>query len=415
MILETILYFVLGFLSAALLALMVSPAIWNRAVELTKRRIESSVPLTLNEIQADKDQLRAEFAMSTRRLEMSVDELRTKASNQLIEINRRRDEVNKVNAESKERLSELKILEAKAATLSKDLADRESKLSDLTDRHNALEDEHDALLEEVVTLRENYSNASQSLKSKEIELSANGATIEALKGTVATIDMSENQKVAKIAKLQDDLVSAKEKIAQEKAKREEVLKRAKSAESEVKALTKKLEKKTKDAGAYRDQGHESDMNVSDLTTELINEKTKTVELEAKLAKQALQTQALLNDASNENVQAALRQMNDELEERSLDVQGLRKERDKLKAELDAIRASTSENWADERQEKAFLRQRINDLAAQVAAMTATFEGDGSQINQILKDAETLERKSGSKSRGTSLADRIRAVQEAANS
>jgi hypothetical protein len=36
------------------------------------RRIEASVPLTLNEIQADKDKLRAEFAMSTRRLEMSI-------------------------------------------------------------------------------------------------------------------------------------------------------------------------------------------------------------------------------------------------------------------------------------------------------------------------------------------------------
>ena len=79
MILEAVLYFVLGFLSAALLALMVAPAIWNRAVVLTKKRIESSVPLTLNEIQADKDQLRAEFAMSTRRLEMSVEELKNKA------------------------------------------------------------------------------------------------------------------------------------------------------------------------------------------------------------------------------------------------------------------------------------------------------------------------------------------------
>lgn len=414
MILEAILYFVLGFLSSALLALMISPAIWNRAVELTKRRIESSVPLTLNEIQADKDQLRAEFAMSTRRLEMSVDELKNKASNQLIEINRRRDEVNKLSADSNERLSELKILEAKASALAKDLADRETRLSDLTDRHNALEDEHDALLEEVTTLRENYSNASQTLKSKEIELSASGATIQALKGTVATIDMSENQQVAKIAKLQDDLVSAKERLNQEKAKRDETLKRAKAAESEAKTLTRKLEKKSKDAGAYRDQGHDSDQSVSDLTSELINEKTKTVELEAKLAKQALQTQALLNDASNENVQTALRQMNDELEERSLDVQGLRKERDRLASELDAIRASTSENWADERQEKAFLRQRINDLAAQVAAMTATFEGDGSKISQILKEAENTEPPKGSKAGTTSLADRIRAVQEAAN-
>ncbi len=59
MALEVILYFVLGFFVAGLLALMVSPVIWNRAVELTRQKIESSVPLSINEIQADKDQLRA--------------------------------------------------------------------------------------------------------------------------------------------------------------------------------------------------------------------------------------------------------------------------------------------------------------------------------------------------------------------
>ncbi len=59
MALEVILYFVLGFFVAGLLALMVSPVIWNRAVELIRQKIESSVPLSINEIQADKDQLRA--------------------------------------------------------------------------------------------------------------------------------------------------------------------------------------------------------------------------------------------------------------------------------------------------------------------------------------------------------------------
>ena len=57
--LESGLFFTLGFLAATLLCLMVAPAIWRRAVVLTRQRIESSVPLTLNEIQADKDQLRA--------------------------------------------------------------------------------------------------------------------------------------------------------------------------------------------------------------------------------------------------------------------------------------------------------------------------------------------------------------------
>ena len=76
-------YFALGLLTAGLLALMIAPAVWRRAARLTRERIERSVPLTLNEIQADKDQLRAEFAMSTRRLEMTVERLKERVRAQL--------------------------------------------------------------------------------------------------------------------------------------------------------------------------------------------------------------------------------------------------------------------------------------------------------------------------------------------
>ena len=53
------------------------PAVWRRAVRLTKKRIEAATPMTMAEFRADKDQLRAEFALSTRRLEMNVEALRT--------------------------------------------------------------------------------------------------------------------------------------------------------------------------------------------------------------------------------------------------------------------------------------------------------------------------------------------------
>ncbi|RUW48093.1 hypothetical protein EOA36_21490, partial [Mesorhizobium sp. M8A.F.Ca.ET.021.01.1.1] len=59
---QSVLFFALGFLCAGFLALMVAPAVWRRAVALTRRRIEASIPLTQAEIQADKDRVRAEYA-----------------------------------------------------------------------------------------------------------------------------------------------------------------------------------------------------------------------------------------------------------------------------------------------------------------------------------------------------------------
>src|SRR5437016_13850718 len=71
---EPIMYFGLGFLIASLFGLVILPLVHGRAVRLTARRLEAATPVSMAEIQADKDQLRAEFAMSTRRLVMSVNQ-----------------------------------------------------------------------------------------------------------------------------------------------------------------------------------------------------------------------------------------------------------------------------------------------------------------------------------------------------
>src|SRR5690348_13579742 len=83
---EPIMYFAIGLLFATLLAIVIMPLVHGRAVRLTMRRLEAATPLSMAEIQADKDQLRAEFAMSTRRLEMSVEQMKVKTTSQLAEL-----------------------------------------------------------------------------------------------------------------------------------------------------------------------------------------------------------------------------------------------------------------------------------------------------------------------------------------
>ena len=74
--LQTVLIFAFGFLAAALLALMAAPAVWRRAVYLTRKRIEAALPLSLNELNAEKDALRAEHAMAMRRMELRLKDTR---------------------------------------------------------------------------------------------------------------------------------------------------------------------------------------------------------------------------------------------------------------------------------------------------------------------------------------------------
>src|SRR5213075_706869 len=52
-------------------------------------------------------------------------------------------------------------------------------------------------------------------------------------------------------------------------------------------------------------------------------------------------------------------------------------------ELNTIKAQAESSWATERMENAVLRERINDIAAEVAKLAITLEGPDSPIEAIL--------------------------------
>jgi hypothetical protein len=93
----------IGLLAGCLLTLLFMSAIHRRAVRLTRQQLTNETPLTAKEIQAEKDQLRAQFAMSVRKLEISMEEMRAKALDRSVdkqhaEIGRLQVELDKKNA-----------------------------------------------------------------------------------------------------------------------------------------------------------------------------------------------------------------------------------------------------------------------------------------------------------------------------
>jgi len=119
---ESIMYFGIGFLIATIIAVAVIPFVHSRAVRLTIRRMEHSIPQSMAEIQADKDTLRAQFAMSTRRLEITIDELKNKHTNALAELGRKGNAVNWLKIERAAEKVEVVALKAEIVTLKDQLA-----------------------------------------------------------------------------------------------------------------------------------------------------------------------------------------------------------------------------------------------------------------------------------------------------
>src|ERR1700761_1842917 len=181
---EPIMYAAIGFLISMLCGLMIVPLVHSRAVRLTTRRIEAATPLSMAEIQADKDQLRAEFAMSARRLEMSVDQLKAKTTSQLAELGKKSDSINRLKFELGEKNAAIFSLEAREKAMKEQLRATEeeftTKTQSLRQAEQALTDKQG----ELAKINTELNDRSMVADSRQVELVAVRAQIEELKNRV---------------------------------------------------------------------------------------------------------------------------------------------------------------------------------------------------------------------------------------
>src|SRR5580765_5041671 len=181
---EPIMYLAIGFLVSMLFGLMILPLVHNRAVRLTTKRIEAATPLSMAEIQADKDQLRAEFAMSARRLEMSVEQLRSKSTSQLAELGKKTDAINRMKIELGEKRAENFALEAREKAMKEQFRATEAEFAGKTEMLRGAEQALSDKQAELARINHELSDRSVTADSRQIELVAVRTQIEALKGRV---------------------------------------------------------------------------------------------------------------------------------------------------------------------------------------------------------------------------------------
>lgn len=125
---QSVMLVVLGFLLASLLALFIAPAFWARAVKLTTERLRNALPLTEAEINADRDQLRAQYAIKVHQLQKAVDEAKLNAARQLIELNRRDANIGRLQEEVVRLQSDLEENQNARRVLEQTLSDRLPKV-----------------------------------------------------------------------------------------------------------------------------------------------------------------------------------------------------------------------------------------------------------------------------------------------
>jgi chromosome segregation ATPase len=426
---EAIMFSALGFLAASLIALVLLSAVWHRAVRLTTRRIEGAIPVSMAEIQADKDQLRAEFAMSTRRLETSVEQLKLKTTEQLAEIGRKSETVRLLKAEAEEKSAAITALEAQERTMRDRLRSTEEELSVKAKSLHETEAELDSKVNQLAQVTRSLSDKTSEAESNRIEIIALETQCTALKG--------------RIADLEREVAVTEERLAEEKRVVEQTTKTLVGERERIETLTARIADLDAQLSESRSEAETLSLTITNLETEARRQAGLAAQRERDLLTQIAQRdETLVAAASNleksrAETQGMRRQIDDasrsytatieQLKAEKSMLEGalaqLRDDRDRLRDEVASLKHEAEMAWSNERRDSALLRERINDVAAEVARLAANLEGSESPIERILREAPApAARQNGGGARVASpgnpandeqplsLAERIRALQ-----
>jgi chromosome segregation ATPase len=187
---EMIMYFGGGFLVASLLAIVLISFVHQRAVRLTQRRLADAIPVSMAEIQADKDHLRAEFALSARRLEMSVEQLKAKATAQLSDIARKTEAINLLKAELVEKTAVTDELSGKAKILGGKLTQAEQENLEKATALEATAQTVAAKDAEIANAANIIATLNHAADTQRVEVAVLNTQIEDLKSQIGDIQQA---------------------------------------------------------------------------------------------------------------------------------------------------------------------------------------------------------------------------------
>jgi len=376
---EPIMYLAIGFLIAMLCGLAIVPLVHNRAVRLTTRRLEAATPLSMAEIQADKDQLRAEFAMSARRLEMSVEQLKNKTTSQLAELGKKSDAINRMKIELGEKNATIFALEAREKAVKEQLRATEEEFAAKTESLRAAENALTDKQHELAKINSELSDRSLMAESRQVELVAVRTQIEELKNRVGDAEKEFAATQARLAHERTESETASRELGDARGRVENLSQRVTDLDRQLLVQVKEAEMlsgRVADLeGRLATQGKL--LAERDYENNQLRQASETSERTVKELRVEI---AALSGGKSSAAFEAIRAEKTALEDQ---LRTARDERAKLQRDINAIQQQAESSWATERMENALLRERINDIAAEVAKLAMQLEGPNSPIEALL--------------------------------
>lgn len=353
---EYALLFALGFLAATLTGLLVAPAIQKRVVKFTEARMKATMPLSPQEVRAQKDMARAAFATENARLSQNVRREREKHTLERVKNEKLVAQAAAIGTENAELHAQLADMNIEAGDMRSALRREELKSEQLKVALTTADREVRGRSAEVDKLNASIDHLRADIDDMKIDLATRDTAMENLKSRIGNLKDERD-------KLREDL-----KSTSQNAKALEV--RLAREEARVRQMEGRL---ARELAGSADKDNAIERRIAEVNR--LRDKVKTLTVENKEAAKSARS----NGTARATVANRLSQRrSDKVTPPPIDIVALEEHvRDQGTALSERLMAAkTGEN-------DAALREEMADLASKMIVLTAAREGAGSPVHDLI--------------------------------
>ncbi len=353
---EYALLFALGFLAATLTGLLVAPAIQKRVVKFTEERMRATMPLSPQEVRAQKDMARAAYAAENARLSQSVRREREKHTLEMVRNEKLLAQAAAIGTENAELNAQIADMNIEAGDMRSALRREEMKTEQLKTALSTADREIRGKEADIESLHGRIDHLEADLDNMKIDLATRDTAMENLKSRIGNLKDERD-------KLREDI-----KTASQAAKSLEM--RLSREEGRVRQLETRL---TRELAGSADKDNAIERRIAEINR--LRDKVKTLTAENKDTVKAMRSTGLARTIATSRISA---RRTEKLVPPPIDIGALeedvRNQGTALSERL--LAAKTGDN-------DAALREEMADLASKMIVLTAAREGAGSPVHDLI--------------------------------
>jgi len=370
-VIQFALLFGLGFLTAVLIACMVAPAIHRRIVWFTEKRLRATMPLSVQEVRAQKDMARALYAAENAKTEQALAKERGKSIALQLAQETLKREAGRLSSENEQLHAQIDEMSVEAGDLRSRLRREEAAISQLKSGLRQSEQAHSEKEHDLDGLRKRIDRMVVDADNMKIDLAAREAEMESLRMRFNGLRTERDALRTDLEAMTRRAKDAEIRLGQEEEKGmrlDEKLNREVAANADKQAL---IDRRSEELSRLREKMKaSSEGGRGEKSSRRGARPAKATELSS----EALLTASLPgNEASDAETtgETAVPDTEDDLARLSEEA------RNRSTALSDRLLKSRSTS------QDAALREEIAAIAANMVALTAIKEGEQSPIRSLL--------------------------------